>query len=199
MERKRRTQADRTAATRGALIAAARELFAGRGFADVSTPEIAAAAGVTRGAMYHHFADKQALFLAVATAVEVDVTQRLADAVGGAGHADPLDALRHAATAWLDECEHGEVRQVLLVDGPTVLGWAAFRDLALDYGLGLTEALLAACVEAGRIRPLPPRALAHLVLGALQEAALMIAADPASRDDARAVLAALVDGLATDG
>lgn len=199
MESKRRTQADRTAATRGALIAAARGLFAQRGYADVGTPEIAATAGVTRGAMYHHFAGKEDVFRAVAVAVEIDVTERLTATVGGAGHTDPLAALHHAARAWLDLCAEPEVRQVLLVDGPTVLGWAAFRDLAMDYGLGLTEALLAACIEAGRLPALPPRALAHVVLGALQEAALMVAADADARADADAVVAALIDGLAADG
>src|SRR4051794_30045012 len=79
MEHKRRTQAERSAGTRAALIAAARRLWARRGYAAVGTPEIVAEAGVTRGAMYHQFADKAALFRAVAEAVEADLTRRIAD------------------------------------------------------------------------------------------------------------------------
>ena len=101
MDVQRRTQAERSAATRGALVAAARTRFAARGYAAVSTPEIAEAAGVTRGAMYHQFADKAALFAAVAEAVEAGVTQRMADDVLAAGHPDPLSALHGAVDAWL--------------------------------------------------------------------------------------------------
>src|SRR3954468_20039951 len=102
MEVKRRTQAERSAATQAALIAAARPLFAARGYADVGTPEIAEAAGVTRGALYHQFADKTALFAAVTEAVEADVTARLVAEVAAAGHTDPLAALHGAVDAWLD-------------------------------------------------------------------------------------------------
>jgi len=113
MESKRRTQTERSAATRGALVAAARRLWSERGYADVGTPEIAAAAGVTRGAMYHQFADKAALFLAVAEAVETDVTARLGEYVVASGAADPAAALHAAVDGWLEACEEPEVRQVL--------------------------------------------------------------------------------------
>jgi AcrR family transcriptional regulator len=195
MEVKRRTQEERTAATRGALVAAARERFAARGFAAVGTTEIARAAGVTRGALYHQFAGKQALFAAVAEEVEADVTRRLAELVAASGATDPAAALRAAAVAWLDACEEPEVRQVLLLDAPVVLGWEGFRDLAQEYGLGLTEALLRAAVEAGQLRPLPLRATAHVVLGALQEAALVVTAEPERREEVAEVLLALLDGL----
>jgi len=92
--RTRRTQADRSAATRDALVAAARPLFAAHGFAEVSTDAIAAAAGVTRGALYHQFADKTALFEAVLAAVEADIARRLADEAAAAGITDPVEALR---------------------------------------------------------------------------------------------------------
>src|SRR5580693_6166180 len=94
--RTRRTQADRSAATRDALVAAARPLFAEHGFAEVSTDVIVAAAGVTRGALYHQFADKTALFEAVLATVEADIARRLAEDVAGAGISDPVDALRRA-------------------------------------------------------------------------------------------------------
>src|SRR5215208_5703540 len=100
MEIKRRTQADRSAATRAALIAAGRKLWSERGYAAVGTPEIAALAGVTRGAMYHQFADKAALFSAVAETVEGDVTAQLGDHVAASGAGDPATALHAAVDGW---------------------------------------------------------------------------------------------------
>jgi AcrR family transcriptional regulator len=198
MEVKRRTQAERSAGTRAVLIAAARALWADRGYAAVGTPEIAAAAGVTRGAMYHQFADKAALFRAVAAAVEADLTRRLGEAVARSGARDPAAALRAATDAWLDLSQEPDVRQLILLDAPVVLGWAGFRDLALEHGLGLTEQLLDAAIAAGQLRRQPTRALAHVLIGALDEGAMMIATadDPAvAREDARDVLHGLLDAL----
>ena len=120
----RRTQADRSAATRDALIAAARRLFAVHGFAEVPTDSIATAAGVTRGALYHQFADKMALFEAALDAVEADVAARLAREVAAVGQSDPVEAMRHAVRIWLGMCTEPEVQRIALVDGPSVLGWA---------------------------------------------------------------------------
>ena len=198
MESKRRTQAERTAATRGALIDAARRLWSERGYADVGTPEIAAAAGVTRGAMYHQFADKSALFLAVAEAVEGAVTARLADHVAASGAQDPAAALHAAVDGWLEACEQPEVRQILLLDGPVVLGWDGFRDMALRHALGLTEGLLQAAIDAGQLAPQPTRALAHVLIGALDEAAMYLTTSDdrtAARDEVAGVLHGLLDGL----
>ena len=198
MEVKRRSQADRTAATRAALIAGARALFADRGYADVSTPELASAAGVTRGALYHQFGDKQGLFLAVVNAVEEDVTARLAQQVAASGATDPTSALHAAVDAWLDACEDPEVRRVLLVEAPSVLGWEALRDVALYHGLGLTEALLQAAVDAGALEPQPLRPLAHLLIGALDEAALYVEGG-GDRGETAAALHRVLDGLLTAG
>jgi AcrR family transcriptional regulator len=195
MDVKRRTQSERSAATRAALVGAARPRFAERGYAAVSTPEIAEAAGVTRGAMYHQFADKAALFASVAEAVEADVTQRMADDVLAAGHRDPLSALHGAVDAWLDACEEPEVRQVLLLDAPVVLGWEGFRDLAQHYGLGLTEQLLQAAIDAGQLPGLSTRPFAHVLLGALQEAAFVVTADPAARVETARVVHVILDAL----
>ena len=198
MEIKRRTQAERSAATQEALIAAARRLWTERGYADVGTPEIAREAGVSRGAMYHQFADKADLFSAVAEAVEQDVTQRLAERVATAGVTDPVKALQTASEAWLLVSQEPEVRQILLVDAPVVLGWARLRDLLQRYGLGLTETLLDAAMRAGRLRRQPTRPLATVVLGALNEAAMHVAAadDPAKAyEEVAAVVRDLLDGL----
>src|ERR1700761_9419291 len=136
MESKRRTQAERTASTRAALIAAARRLFAQHGYANVGTPAIAAEAGVTRGAMYHQFADKAALFEAVAEVVESGLTADLVDSVAAAGPRDTVSALHAAVDAWLATSQEPEVRQILLLDGPVVLGWDRYRDLTLRHALG---------------------------------------------------------------
>lgn len=198
MENQRRTQAERSAATSAALRAAARRLWAERGYADVGTPEIAAAAGVTRGAMYHQFADKTALFVAVLDDVERDVVSRLAGAVFGAEVTTPAAALRVALDEWLRVCLDPEVHRLLLLDGPSVLGWARFRDLAQQHSLGMTQQLLQAAIDAGELRPQPVGTLAQILTGALDEGALVIAT-ASDRERAHAevheVLHHLVDGL----
>jgi AcrR family transcriptional regulator len=198
MEHKRRTQAERSAATRGALVAAARRLFAERGYAAVGTPEVAAAAGVTRGALYHHFADKADLFLAVYEQVEQEVTARIGELVAAAGARDPLAALTAGAEAFLDLCAEPEITRIALLEAPAVLGWETWRAIGLKYGLGLTEAILRGAMDAGSIAEQPTRPLAHVLLGALDEAALYVAraADPVvAREDMRRVLTGIVRGL----
>lgn len=175
MESKRRTQEERSAATRDALISAARKLWGQRGYAEVGTPEIAATAGVTRGAMYHQFADKAALFAEVVEAVEQDVMARMATLVAESGATTPADAIRAAVDAWLDVSGDPEVRQLILLDAPSVLGWPAFRDVAQRYSLGMTEQLLTEAVKAGQLAEQPVRPLAHILIGALDEAAMVIA------------------------
>lgn len=198
MENKRRTQEERSAATREALIAAARQLWGQRGYAEVGTPEIVTAAGVTRGAMYHQFADKAALFVAVVEAVEQDVMNRMATLVAAAGAATPADAIRAAVDAWLEVSGEPEVRQLVLLDAPSVLGWAGFRDIAQRYSLGMTEQLLSEAIKAGQLARQPVRALAHVLVGALDEAAMVIATadDPKkARRETRQVLRRLVDAM----
>src|ERR1700753_2276295 len=177
----RRTQAARSAATRDALVAAARRLFAEQGFAEVPADAIVAAAGVTRGAMYHQFADKTALSDACVEAVEADIARRLAEAVGAAGISDPVEALRHATRTWLDICVEPEIHRIALIDGPSVLGWAHWREVCQRHVFGLVQALVAQGIELGRIRPQTGRPLAHALMGAGDEAALYVAeaADPA--------------------
>ena len=194
MEVKRRTQEERSAATRASLVASARALWGARGYADVGTPEIAAKAGVTRGALYHQFEDKAALFLAVVEAVEEDVTKRLAEAVVAGGATEPASALRAASEHWLDLSQEPEVRQIVLVDGPVILGWAGFRDVALKHGLGLTEQLLEAAMEAGQLERRPTRALAHVLIGALDEAAMYVARAP-DVDAARAEMGETIERM----
>ncbi|HEX6310149.1 MAG TPA: TetR/AcrR family transcriptional regulator [Acidimicrobiia bacterium] len=196
--RHRRTQAERSAATRAALLASARALFAERGFAGAGREEIVRRAGVTRGALYHHFAGKEDLFRAVFEEVESEVTERVAQAAVTAG--GPLDALRRGCQEFLDAALDPAVQRIVLVDAPAVLGWSTWRELEARYGLGLTRMALQAAMEAGAIAPQPLEPLAHMLLASLNEAALLVAGadDPhATRAEAGEVVDHLLDRLAT--
>jgi AcrR family transcriptional regulator len=175
MSSPRRTQAARSAATREALIAAARPLFAAHGFGSVGTETIVRAAGVTRGALYHQFADKTELFAAVFEMVEAELTQRIGTAVSDAGALDPIELMKLGAATWLSACTEPEVHRIVLVEAPAVLGWARWREVGLRYGLGLVQSLLSYAMEVGAIRRQSTEPLAHVLIGALDEAALYVA------------------------
>lgn len=183
-------------ATRARLLAAARPLFAERGYADVGTEEVVRAAGVTRGALYHQFRDKRDLFRAVFEELEGELMQRVGALAAGAE--DPVTALRRGIAGWLSACEDPVVLRIVLQDAPGVLGWEEWRAIGERYGLGLVVASLQGAMDAGAIRRQPVRVLAHVVVGALDEAALYIArADDAAaaRREAEEVLDGLVDGM----
>jgi AcrR family transcriptional regulator len=187
----------RSRATREALLSAARALFAQRGYAGVGTEEIVRAAGVTRGALYHQFRDKEQLFEAVFEQVEAEVTQRIAESAL-AGATDPLAALHAGSRAFLAVCAEPEVERIALLDAPAVLGWQRWREIGFAYGLGLVAATLQAGIDAGVIAPQPVTPLAHLLLGALDEGALYVARaeDPATaRTEIEAIMARMIDGL----
>ncbi len=190
----RRTQAERTAATRAALIKTARKLFADKGFADVSTQAIVAAAGVTRGALYHQFGDKAALFAAVYEDVERDLVADIAEQIMTAQPLDPLEAMRVGARLFLDRCSAPDVQQIVLIDAPAVLGWDRWREVGVKYGLGVIEGMLAHAIAEGAIPDQPVRATAHVLLGALDEAALYVSR-ATNRDRARAEMEAVCDRL----
>ena len=170
----RTLKAEQGEATRAALIAAARRLFAERGYAAVGTEEIVRAAGVTRGALYHHFTGKQELFQAVYESVEQQLVEQIA-ASALAGASDPLEALRAGAQAFLDACEDPAVQRIALVDAPSVLGWEQWRDIGLRYGFGLVQGTVEAAIDAGLIERQPAGPLSHLLLGAIDEGAMLIA------------------------
>jgi len=183
----------RSEATRHELTSAARRLFGAGGYAAVGTEEIVQAAGVTRGALYHHFRDKSDLFATVAETVEAEVTAQIAEQALSAGP-DPIEALRLAARTFLELSADPEIERILLVDAPAVLGWAAWRELGNRYGFGLVQSTLQAAMDAEAIARQPVVALAHALIGALQECALSIAgaADPAA---ARAECIEVLDRL----
>ena len=130
-----RSQAERSQATREALIGAARKLFAKRGYAEVGTEEIVRAAGLTRGALYHHFGGKRELLAAVYEQIERELAERIAS--GALGATDPLEAMRAGTEMFLDACLEPEVQRIVLLDAPAVLGWERWRAIAAEHGLGL--------------------------------------------------------------
>jgi AcrR family transcriptional regulator len=170
---KGRSQAERSAATRAALLAAARAAFTDKGFAGAGREEIAEAAGVTRGALYHHFSSKQALLVAVVEDLEAELGAALMEAAMDGP--DPLDRLRRGCMAFLDAALDPAVRRIVLLDAPAVLGWEAWRELDARFGLGLIVHGLEEVMEAGQIERQPVGPMAHLLLAAINEAALMIA------------------------
>jgi AcrR family transcriptional regulator len=187
--------AERAEATRTALITAARALFVEKGYFATGTEEIVAAARVgTRGALYHHFTDKKALFLAVFERVE----EELVGAAAVDASSDALGRLRAGLLGFLDASLTPEVQRILLVDGPAVLGWQEWRAVEERYGLGAIRALLHLAVSEGTLPAQPLDALAHVLLAAVDEAALFIAnaEDPSlARDQAVAAVDRLLAGL----
>ena len=147
--------------------------------------------------MYHHFTDKKALFLAVFEAVENELLTTAGTPTTTVG---AFDRLRSGLIRFLDASLTPEVQRVLLIDGPAVLGWQQWRDLEAHYGLGAIRHLLAGAIEEGTLAPRPIDPLAHILLAAVDEAALYIANandQLAARDQAVTTMQALLDGLAS--
>jgi AcrR family transcriptional regulator len=186
-------QEARSHATRRKLIRSARTLFARRGYAGTPTAEIVRRAGVTRGALYHQFPSKEDLFLAVYEQVEQELTEGVVGALDET--AGPLSALRAGAAAFLRACTAPEVQRIVLTDAPAVLGWERWREVAERYGLGLIENVVGAAIAAGEIAPLPASPLAHLLMGALDEAAMLVAREPDAAAQIAATLDRLLEGL----
>ena len=194
----RRTQGERTAQTRAALIAAARRLFGAEGFAAVGAERIAAEAGMTRGALYHQFAGKAGLFAAVLDQAEAEIARRVAGAVAGFDPADTTGMLLAGARAWLDASAEPDLQRIVLLDGPSVLGWDRWREICLRHTVGLIGALLQDGIDRGALPPQPVHALTHVLVGAVDEAALYIAQagdGPAARADIDLVLRRLTLAL----
>jgi len=192
-------------ATRQYLVTMATRLFAQAGFAATSIEAVMAAAGTSRGALYHHFDGKTALFEAVLESVEADIAHAVVAA--SRGIADPVEALRAGCNAWLDLAREPAVRQIVLVDAPSVLGWAKWREIDARHGFGLMKAALKNAAKAGRLPsglagelrdPELVDMLAHMLLASVLEIALIIARsdDPASaKQNGRTAFEALIDRL----
>lgn len=190
----RKTQQERRTQTRRALISAARRLFAEKGYAGTGTPEIVAAAGVTRGALYHHFADKEALFAAVVEEEHL----LMAMTINAAGESDeepgPIRALISGGDAFLDAMQDPGRRQILLIDAPAVLGRAAVDAIDARHGLETLVRGLRDAMEAGAMKKLPVETLARVFGAMFDRAALAV---PEELPDYRKVIKALIRGLKT--
>lgn len=171
-------------ATREQLIEVATGLFAERGYEETSIEAVLAAAGVSRGALYHHFAGKDALFEAVLEAVENGVTARLTAEITGAP--DAVSAVESAALAWIEMAGDPVIQQIILSDAPSVLGLERWRAMNEEYSLGATRLLLQAVADEGRLSPDLVAPFALMLLGALDELAMAVA----RADDRETALAA---------
>lgn len=195
----RRSNADRSEGTRSALLTSARGLFLDRGYEHVSQGDIVTAAGVTRGALYHHFTDKRDLFRTVFEEMETELTEEVTRAIAGAQ--DRMTSILLALGAFLDACERPEVRQLMLTDAPAVLGWREWREIEERHGLAVIEDQLQAASDEGLLAGDPSiPLLSKIVLSAVIEAALIVghAPDPAvARGEAEQALVRLLGGLLT--
>jgi len=182
---------------RKALIEAATELFIERDFDQVSTEDVIGRAGVSRGAMYHHFQSKLELFRAVYETTERRTMLKLAQAALDAD--GPYEALLAGSRAYLREAEtNDELRRIGLTQSRAVLGWERWREIASGLGIGLVEASLQAAVDAGEIKLLDVPTTALLVLGAMMEGAMLVATseDPkATRKRVEPVIDGLIESL----
>jgi AcrR family transcriptional regulator len=193
-------RAERGSATRAALVWAARELFSERGYGAVGTTEVVERAGVTRGALYHHFRDKRELFRAVYEETERELVETTAAEMSAID--DPWDLLVRGTQSFFDACTDPSTMQIGLVDGPAVLGWQEWREVGSRYALGLVTFALQNAMDAGVLRRTDVKPLAHLVFGALGEAAMLMAnADDRqqARREAEAAVLVLLEGLRATG
>jgi AcrR family transcriptional regulator len=190
-------QAERSEATRIKLVRAARQLFARRGYAAVGTEQIVRRARVTRGALYHHFRDKRDLFRAVHEQVEAELAETIGEQIADVQD-DPVAVLQQGVRTFLDACTDTAIARIALIDAPSVLGWEEWRAIDERYGLGLVTFGLQAAMDAGALRAQPVKPLAHLLLGAMGEAGMVIANadDPRlARREVEPALLGLLDGL----
>lgn len=182
--------------TRAALIASATTLFTEQGYAATGTEEIVRKARCTRGALYHHFTNKADLFRSVLEDVERTLIEGLAAA--GAPGADNWERFRNGCSRFLDASMEPTVQRIMLIDGPAVLGWKAWRDVEGRYGFGLVGEWLSLAMDDGLIDEQSVDALTHLIAGAMNEAVMSIAHAPdpvARRVEMGATLDRLLEGL----
>ena len=190
-------RAEQVAQTRAALVNAGRQLFGTKGFAATSVEDIARAARVTTGALYHHFPTKAAVFEAVFQQIHADM---LAASVAAATAADGAVAQMTAGFGvFLDQVLEPEVQRIIITDGPAVLGLARFVELDERYALDAMVAALEAANASGAFRIDDPPTLARLLFGAMTRAGLLIASSPdpiATRDAVGATFQGMIRGFA---
>jgi AcrR family transcriptional regulator len=189
----------RGAVTRERLLAAARRLFGERGYEATSIESVLEASGVARGALYHHFPSKAELFDAVLADVLIEIAER--SAAAAAGRKDPLEGLRAGSHAWLKMALDPAIQRIALLDATTAVGWARWREQDQAHSLGGLRATLLRLTGEGRVPAGQAELLAHVLLAALNEAALFVAFaedQPAAAETARASVDTLLDRLFGD-
>ncbi|MFD1824130.1 MULTISPECIES: TetR/AcrR family transcriptional regulator [Mumia] len=184
--------------TREALLTTAAGLFAERGFAKTALSEVASAAQVTRGAVYHHFKDKQDLYRAVLERTETDGMAAIREAY--LVHEDPVAGALAAMNAYLDHAVDSDYAEIVLRQGPIALGWEEWKACEEQYAAGLIEQIITALVSAGRLPPLPIATTAAITFTMLGGCGMALAAAapedrPRVKDECSEVLARLVAGL----
>lgn len=192
-------QAERSETTKTELLRVARGLFGDHGYEATSIEDVAEAAGVTKGALYHHFESKRDLFQAVFEHLEEELCNNVIVAAAGGG-GDVLEGMRLGIRAFLDSAGDTACRRIVLIEGPSVLGWETWREIDERYGFGIVKASLEAAIAAGLVQNRPVDPMAHIFLAALSEAALQIARadDPdAAREEMFDALWSLIESLRT--
>ncbi|HEV7735298.1 MAG TPA: TetR/AcrR family transcriptional regulator [Candidatus Binatia bacterium] len=182
--------------TKTQLIKVARELFTELGYAATPTEELVRRAGMTRGALYHQYRDKQDLFRAVFETVERELNDKVTQAA--LAQAEPIERLKAGFHAFLDACLQPDVQRIVILDGPSVLGLQTWREIDDGYSLRGVRAGLDGLIASGHLEAQPVEALAHLLVGALNQAAVAMAVatdEPAARREFGAALDRLLDGL----
>lgn len=189
------TQAERREATRAAILAAAQALFADRGFAATTVDAIAEAAGVAKGAVYHHFSSKEAVFEAVFESASVSLVGRVMAAAQGR---DLIDGVVAGTQEYFDACAEPALGRIILKDGPAVLGWERWREIDARHFGGMFPGVIRAAIDQGLMRRQPVAPLARLLLGAVTEAAVACAASETPAETGREhvqALGTLLQGL----
>ncbi|GAA5069934.1 TetR/AcrR family transcriptional regulator [Nocardia callitridis] len=171
----RRSQEDRSRSTRAALEQAGRQLFTERGFAATSAEELVSEAGVTRGALHHHYGDKRGLFLAVLEQLEVETTEEVERAIATVDETEVMAGMTVGLGVFLELCQRPDMLRIALTDAPAVLGWQAWREFEADHGLGVITTQLQRAHAAGMIADASIPVLAQLVISVVSEAALIVA------------------------
>ena len=169
-------QAERRAATREAILNAGRRLFGERGFAATTMDDIAEQAQVAKGAVYHHFATKEAVFEAVFDSASRDLVTEVERATRS--ERDVLAAMVAGTQHYFAACAKGPTCQIILRDGPAVLGWERWREIDAEHFGGKFPRALAAAMDGGLIARQPIEPLSRLLLGAVTEAAVACAGRP---------------------
>ncbi|WP_028479774.1 TetR/AcrR family transcriptional regulator [Nocardia sp. CNY236] len=188
-------RAEYAEATRSALVETGRRLFIEQSYSELSADEIAQAARLTRGAVYHHFGGKQGLFEAVFEQVEHELTERLTSAIGAPG--DAWDTAIHALNVFLDECSDAAYQRIVLQEGPFALGWDRWRELDERYTVGLIRALVDQLIRTGVFKPRSTELTVRAVYGMLTELASSIAdtTDASARREAGQIALDMIASL----